>query len=410
MDIRFIAQPFDTEENLGDFLDRACGGDFDELHIAVAWAKRSGLGRIKEQLTTFRENGGKVHIILGVSEGGATKEGLELALEHADVAHVFHDPRRTFHPKVYLATGAGHQSLLVGSSNLTAGGLGWNFETSLWVDWQGTEWSEPATAAWEWMEKLRSQAGTCQPLTEELIGQMLASRDLSISSELNARRLPIKGTETPEDNDSTTSGSVRGLFTAMSNGLRALRPLQLTRATPTKSGQPKRQLNSPSPLPPPPTASSQLNDQDSKVLRRWFKQMDHTAAQQKKSSTSKRTGNLRLSQADIPIDHKKYFFETFFADLPWSPKPGNDSELEVFVTFDCHLGDAYYGSQEIRISHNPARISGQGNVPTLLHWGAILSRGLRADNFIGYYTILERTEANDFRLTVSPTVPGSYLL
>lgn len=410
MDIRFIAQPFDTEENLGDFLDRACGGDFDELHIAVAWAKRSGLGRVKEQLTTFRENGGRVHIILGVSEGGATKEGLELALEHADVAHVFHDPRRTFHPKVYLATGAGHQSLLVGSSNLTAGGLGWNFETSLWVDWQGTEWSEPATAAWEWMEKLRSQDGTCQPLTEELIGQMLASRDLSISSELNARRRPIKGTETPEDTDSTTSGSVRGLFTAMSDGLRALRPLQLERAALTKTGRPKRPLNSPAPIPLPVSAPDREDDHESGILRRWFKQMDHTAAQQVKSENSNPTGNLRLSQADIPIDHKKYFFETFFADLPWSPTPDKASELEVVVTFDCRLGDAYYGPQELRISHDPARVSGQANVPTVLHWGTILGRGLRADNFIGHYVILERTEENDFRLTVSPTTQGSYVI
>lgn len=404
VDIRFIAQPFDNESNLGDFIDAACGGGFDKLQIAVAWAKRSGLGRVRDQLAAFRQAGGEVEMIVGVSEGGATREGLELALELSDRAHVFHDPRRTFHPKVYLATGPDRQSLLVGSSNLTAGGLGWNFETSLWVEWEGEEWSESVSGAALWMDALRSQVNSCQPLTEALIDQMALSRDIKIGSEAVARRVQRKGSDAPEDSDSSSAGSLQGLFAAITQGLRTLRPLQVA-ASPAP-------LNAPAIQPSAPGSSQPTGAPlpASRVIRRWFKQMDHTAAQKPKGPTSNATGNLRLSQAEIPIDHKRYFFETFFAGLPWAPTPGKGTELEVWVTFECYLGDANYGYQELRISHDPHRVSGQANVPTVLHWGSVLSRGLREDNFIGEFVTLERTESDEFRLIVAPAASDSYLV
>ena len=48
------------------------------------------------------------------------------------------------------------------------------------------------------------------------------------------------------------------------------------------------------------------------VVKRWFKEMDGTAAQQPPSPSSNPTGNLRLSQEAFAIDHKKYFREVFF--------------------------------------------------------------------------------------------------
>jgi hypothetical protein len=49
-----------------------------------------------------------------------------------DRVHVVHDPGgRTFHPKLYLVEGPARATLLVGSSNATAGGLYFNFEASL---------------------------------------------------------------------------------------------------------------------------------------------------------------------------------------------------------------------------------------------------------------------------------------
>ena len=117
MEVKFLSQPLASSDGLETFMDGLSSPSLDRITIVSAWAKRSGLARIADRLAAFRARGGNVELIVGVSEGGATKEGLELAMDLADEAFVFHHPGRTFHPKVYLATGVSQRELLVGSSN-----------------------------------------------------------------------------------------------------------------------------------------------------------------------------------------------------------------------------------------------------------------------------------------------------
>ncbi|WP_327415310.1 phospholipase D family protein [Streptomyces sp. NBC_01233] len=416
MKLRFAGQPFADHPNLVDFIEHARDDGFDELKIAVAWAKRSGLGRVWDVLEEFRAQGGKVLLILGVSEGGATREGLELALQVADEGYVFHDPRRTFHPKVYFACSSGQRSLLVGSSNLTAGGLSWNYEASMWVDWDAGEGEDVTDEVSAWFDSLIAKTESCSPLTAELITDLEKSGDIVIGSESRARRVQKKKSDTPEDNDSAIVATISGLFKPVLAGLRKLPGLSskiapITSApgtTVTKkpaikatgaSGTPatvkKPALAGPAPF---PTAD---------VHRRWFKHLDNTAAQQVKSAASNPTGNLRLSQEDASIDHKHYFRDDFFGGLPWTPTEGKDTEQEVVVGFRTWIDGTDLGIQELRLSHDPKRISGQGNVPTVLHWGALASE-MRETNYVGLYISLECTTGGEYNLVISQAPRGDY--
>ncbi len=410
VEIRFVGQPFDQNANLVDFIEHATGNSFTEIKIAVAWAKRSGLGRVWDALTTFREQGGQVLLVLGVSEGGATREGLELALGLADHCYVFHDPRRTFHPKVYFANSEDKRSLLVGSSNLTAGGLSWNYESSLWVDWGEGEGEDVSDAVTSWFERLVASSDSCRPLTAELIAQMEASGDIVIGVESRARRVQKSKSDTPEDSDSSVAATLSGLFKPVLSGLRKLPGLSKNIAAFTGSSAPQVKksgpessgtLNSPQPL----SSGSQVPDEA--IARRWFKQLDNTAAQQVKSANSNPTGNLRLSQEDAPVDHKVYFRDDFFGGLPWTPTDGKESEQEVIVRFQTWIDGQDHGMQDLRISHDPRRIAGQGNVPTVLHWGPI-GKILRETNYVGHFINLERTENGDFFLIISPSSRGDF--
>src|SRR5436309_3293255 len=100
MDVQFVSQPFADGYDLRDFLKTAEDDqNVTELRASVAWAKRSGLTRVQRSLEAIRGRG-RVQLIVGISEGGATRQGLELALELASDVYVFHDPTgRTFHPK-----------------------------------------------------------------------------------------------------------------------------------------------------------------------------------------------------------------------------------------------------------------------------------------------------------------------
>ncbi len=211
-EFRFLAQPFADHPNLVDFIEHARDDGFDELKIAVAWAKRSGLGRVWDAIAEFRDNGGKVLLVVGVSEGGATKEGLELALRAADESYVFHDPKRTFHPKVYLASRGGKRSLLVGSSNLTAGGLSWNYEASMWMDWDAGEGEDVTDSVFAWFETLIAETASCSRLTTELIEKLAMSEDIVLGSESRSRRVQKNKWDTPEDNDSAIVATISGLF------------------------------------------------------------------------------------------------------------------------------------------------------------------------------------------------------
>lgn len=421
MRLRFAGQPFEHQPNLVDFIDYATGNGFDELKVAVAWAKKSGLGRVWDAFEDFRERGGKVTLIVGVSEGGATKEGLELALASADEGYVFHDPRRTFHPKVYFASSSSERSLLVGSSNLTAGGLSWNYEASIWVDWAEGESTEVTDEVLIWFDTLIAENESCKPLTSELIRQMEESKDIVLGSEARTRRRQKNHSDVPEDNDSSLVTTINGLFKSVKSGLRKLPGVSSQISTPSSGqtevsqggGRNKASNSNHDSVPANGTSSPDLSAPPlptSDVQRRWYKEMDNTAAQQVKSAKTNPTGNLRLSQGAAPINHKLYFRNDFFLGLPWAPTDGKVSEQEVMVGFRTWIDGDDLGVQELRVSHDPNRISGQGNVPTVLHWGSTVGASLRETNYMHFYVNLERTEIGNFNLIISSEPRGQYLV
>lgn len=132
--LAFRGQPSEDEDTAAAVLRRLLAdGEIARLAAVVAWARFRGLVRLRNELNEFRGRGGRLRIVVGIDEGGATLvPGLVAALRLFDDAYVFHDPTsRTFHPKIYLAEGATKAVLLVGSSNAAPGGLFSNYKASL---------------------------------------------------------------------------------------------------------------------------------------------------------------------------------------------------------------------------------------------------------------------------------------
>ena len=104
---------------------------YDALNITVAFAKNSGVLRIKPSLDKFRKRGGKVNVYVGVDLGVTSYEALTALFLCTDSLSVIHsESSQTFHSKVYEFLGKHEMLLVVGSNNLTAGGLWTNFESS----------------------------------------------------------------------------------------------------------------------------------------------------------------------------------------------------------------------------------------------------------------------------------------
>jgi len=106
--------------------------DYHTLNIVVAFAKNRGVLRIKDSLESFRERGGIVNVYVGVDLGGTSYEALTALLLHTDSLNVVHSEKsQTFHSKIYQFLGKEEGLVVVGSHNLTAGGLWTNFESSV---------------------------------------------------------------------------------------------------------------------------------------------------------------------------------------------------------------------------------------------------------------------------------------
>ena len=101
--------------------------------IVVAWARRSGVGLL---YTALGESLQYVDVIVGMANSGTSAEALALLRSVCRRVFVYHKHHtQTFHPKVYLFDDGQNPpteaALLVGSSNLTGGGLYQNIEGNL---------------------------------------------------------------------------------------------------------------------------------------------------------------------------------------------------------------------------------------------------------------------------------------
>ena len=133
--MRLILQP-DSSLRLGDYLrDHLRDVTWEQFQAAVAFIKYSGVRHVASALSAFSSRGG-VKISVGVDFGGTTAEGLKALIECVgpdnEVWAYHNETGSTFHPKVYLFKAAdGRAEIVIGSGNLTEGGIFTNYEAGV---------------------------------------------------------------------------------------------------------------------------------------------------------------------------------------------------------------------------------------------------------------------------------------
>lgn len=160
----FIAQPLGLFR-LGNYLlGNLQKKQWTLFRASVAFVKNSGVKHIYSLLSDFQQRG-RSKISVGIDNGVTTYEGLVNLLDAIGANSemwIFHNENSsTFHPKVYLFANDQNADFIVGSGNLTEGGLFTNYEAFLRVslDLQNTEdrqqydeiisyldyWTDPST-------------------------------------------------------------------------------------------------------------------------------------------------------------------------------------------------------------------------------------------------------------------------
>lgn len=104
------------------------------LQFAVAWVNEQGASLLLDATSSEIP---RLEAIIGINNQGTTVEGLLRLLEATERLQLLHQHPLvmvTFHPKAYCFDDGSSGTLVVGSSNLTVGGLDSNLEVSLVLD------------------------------------------------------------------------------------------------------------------------------------------------------------------------------------------------------------------------------------------------------------------------------------
>ena len=140
MRVKLISGPYGSSR-LGDHLLRELADPkWTRLLASVAFVKRSGTSLLQRPLRDFSSRSA-VRITVGVDHGGTSVEGIEDllgVLSATGALWVLHHPpspghsaHHTLHPKLFMFDSANEAVAIVGSGNLTRGGLFGNYEAGV---------------------------------------------------------------------------------------------------------------------------------------------------------------------------------------------------------------------------------------------------------------------------------------
>lgn len=397
MEPRLVLQPFADDLSLFELLVEALAEDrYEELSVVVAWARSSGLDRLRPALEAFRARGGRARIILGIDEGGATVEGLLAALSDFDESFVLFDSASgTFHPKVYLLTGDEYAHVVVGSNNLTAGGLYANYEAAVSLRLNLAVEADAALngEVLGFMDRLLDD-DTIRPLSVELIERLRGDRRFLVLSESEARRR-----RSARDDDDSLGADHRGGPDET-----------FGRSKHTKNPDPRRRASRRQGFAAagtPVAGTREEGGSTASVVARWSKRLTRSDSGRPRPG-SNTTAALRFTKAGQVIDQTRWFRERMFEDAPWLVDVTRPGRERAAVRFEVVINGIPRGTHELQLKHDAAREAGQNNFTTDLKWGS-LAPVLREEDLTGEWATFERLSDASWRLTVERTAPSPFL-
>ena len=186
MKSKIIGQGYNLEANSSvakELIELFNSDKYNKFTCLVAFASLGGISGLTCHILRAKNNGVKIKIIVGVDQKCTSKEALEEILSWGVDSYIYYTLNTNiFHPKVYLFENCDYYTLIVGSNNLTEGGLVRNIECSLLVqDMQGTSVYSAFYSYWKGI--LNSTEENLYPITQELIDLLYEEKIIPSDSE-----------------------------------------------------------------------------------------------------------------------------------------------------------------------------------------------------------------------------------
>ncbi|HDR8952686.1 phospholipase D family protein [Burkholderia vietnamiensis] len=371
-DVKFLLQAVTADTHANAINNLLAFPDANQILVSVAYLRTTGLGKISAALEPVIK---KVVFFIGIRNELTSIQAFRALIKLGACVYAVDTGSRTtiFHPKLYMARNGSHACAIIGSANLTTGGLQRNIEASTTVSLDLSNASDA--------EFVGSTFDSFSHLPKDYPDHVF-----KVTSLKEAEKLFVAGRLA----DETIVPAPATLSVIQGGDPDELSPMPLRgqkQQTNQKGRKTKAVTVEPVTFQPPPKIVPRSPRAltpyqvwcSGKLVRR-----DLNIPEGKKTN---RTGSIGLKKGLMDgINPRHYFRDVVFAGLDWvTDKPKTFPHLELAeATFEVIIKNVNYGSFVLKIRHNTDKESTtykQGNEVTHLRWGDILPLIKREDLF-----------------------------
>jgi hypothetical protein len=391
----FILQGFTTRTH-GDAVRELFGiPDIERVILSVAYVNESGVQQIEVQL---RAHAAQVTVLAGIRNDVTSHQGLVRL--HGIIGNKLYTVDTgarsiIFHPKLYLVCGKARARLVVGSANLTLGGLNNNIEAGMMLDFDLTDAADKAIV--DNIESKLAVLPTDYPSHVVKVGAV-AELDEMLA---NGRLVDEMAVDPPRPTTSAGGGGGSDTVPRIQLKVKLLRrALAKAQATPKKPKASKPAIpakgKTPALAPVPATVGVEFElVWESKPLTRRDLTIPVAAG-------TNPTGSVNLDKGllEAEVDHRHYFRDDVFPNLTWTSR--SSTVDEAFAKFQLVLKGISYGEFDLAIHHTnstTSRAYEQRNAMTRLSWGPMREYISRPD-LIGRTLALYRDKVDPTRFVL----------
>lgn len=382
---RIILQGLTTDSHIADIHRVFDLPDLKVGIISAAYVSAGGVALLKDTLT---KHGKAISLYAGIRNVITSREALVAAF-HTGVNLYTVDTgtmKVTFHPKLYYGRNEAHARLVVGSANLTPGGLNNNVEASTATDLDLAD-EEDAKLCAELEGVFDGLTGVFPQhiyLVKELATLDTLKSKGTLLDEADTVRPSITAGEaerSDEDDTPPIKLKTKPIFPVIA-------PRGAAQGAKTKATADAAEPDTAADEAPAGSWNYELVWESKPLTER-----DLTIPTQTNTNA---TGSMNLDKGLLPeeIDHRHYFYENVFSALPWTKK--SNTVVEVNAPFEAVLKGVKIGTFNLRIGHTTSTDTAsyaQRNAMTRLSWGP-LKEHIQKTDLLGRTARLYRSVDN----------------
>jgi HKD family nuclease len=364
--------------------------DLSKAILSVAFVTADGVNLLADDL---KKHATKVTIFAGIRNDITSHQGLARLLDLGVTVHVVDTGSRNvlFHPKLFVARSAKAARFVIGSANLTIGGLNNNIEAGLAIDCDLSIAGDKAV-----VDAIETQLAQLPKDFPDHVLAVSTAKDLAAL--LESGRL-VDETAVPPPRPATSSKAPTGdTVTRIKLKVPPIRSAFTRARTVAPKHKPRQAAGAAvQPAPQPATIGVEYE------LMWESKDLTERDLNVPTGATTNPTGSINLDKGQMAddVDHRHYFREDVFPDLSWGATNRPTVE-EAHAKFQLVLKGISYGDYDLRIAHTKGTTSKaylQRNAMTRLSWGPMRDLVGRRD-LIGRTLRLYRDKADPTRFVL----------